>query len=263
MGSSGGKAPKPQDPLPAIQLQARYNRVGQRNPFGSALYTGNEQDGYNVETTLSPQMQALVDRGQGLAMQDSQRYERPAGLMNLAQAIQGRVGQRYGMGGQSGGLPPPRESTPPAMEYDFQPQVTASSGLGGGKMGQGYAQAAPEPMGGVGASGGYMAKPRMADYSQAPQGAGPAAPGTRGIGRLPDAGGFGPGGQQQFDQQRAALSGIGAAFGTGGGNLDFPSNPASMFDMGQRPQVGTGQPRRDKPTTANPNQPSPGVPPGP
>lgn len=236
-------------------MQARYNRVGQVNPFGSALYRGNENDGYNVETTLSPEMQGLVNRGMSLAGTDSERYQRPRGMMDLMQAIQGRVGQRYGLGSQTGGLPPPRESTPPAMEYDFQPQVTSGGAMpmNGGKVGQGYAQAAPDPVGGVG--GGYMAKPRMADYSQVPQGAGPAAPGTRGIGRLPNAGDFGPGIQGGPD-----MGALGAMYGGFGGSPGGMRGNASMI---AGPEPDPNRPTRNKPVTANPNQPIPGVPPGP
>lgn len=243
MGGSSPKQPKPQDPTKAIELQARYNRVGQVTPFGSARYVGDETNGYNVETTLSPGMQGLVDRGMRLAGTDSERYQRPQGFQNLMQAIQGRVANRYGAqgsGGRSAGLP-----SGPSMEYDFQPQVSSSTDpsfgtMGGGKVGQGYAQQAPSPVGGV-SGGGYMAKPTPHDYSQAPQGAGPAAPGTSGIDRLNQ------------------MNGIGAMFGTGG----MPTGPrpewagANMIS----PQ-NTGAPVRNKPQSQA-GQPSPGVPPGP
>lgn len=90
------------DPLEQIRLQARYNRVGARNPFGSSTYQGNESDGYNVVTEFSPQMQALMDRQFGLAMTDSNRYQLPQQFGGLQDALFGRAMQGVGNSGTGG-----------------------------------------------------------------------------------------------------------------------------------------------------------------
>lgn len=84
------------DPMQLIRMQEQYNRVNTSNPFGSQSY-GTGADGRTTfTTTLSPQMQALVDRGMGLAGRDMQRYQAPQGMEGLIQALMSRVGNRAG-----------------------------------------------------------------------------------------------------------------------------------------------------------------------
>lgn len=87
------------DPQMLIQQQERVNRVNTSGPFGSQTY-GTGPDGRTTfTTTLSPQMQALLDRGMGLAGRDQERYRAPEGMEGLIQALMSRVGNRAG-GGQ-------------------------------------------------------------------------------------------------------------------------------------------------------------------
>lgn len=114
--SSGSKprtVPAP-DPRIAIREQGIQNRVGQTGPFGSAQYEGNDQTGYNVRTTLSPEMQALLSRGQGLAMTDSVNQSIDPRVMQLAGSLMGRIQGRFGSGAQ-----------PPPMQLGGAPQRPA------------------------------------------------------------------------------------------------------------------------------------------
>lgn len=99
------------DPRIAIREQGIQNRVGQINPFGSATYEGNDQTGYNVRTTLSPEMQALLSRQQGLAMTDSVNQTLDPRVMQLAGSLMGRIQNRFGSGTQ-----------PPPMQLGAAPQ---------------------------------------------------------------------------------------------------------------------------------------------
>lgn len=100
-GKAFGKQPKgpnmPQiDPAQLIALQDRTNRVNTSTPFGSQTYGTDASGRTTFNTTLSPQMQALVDRGMGLAGRDMQRYQAPEGMEGLIQALMSRVGNRAG-----------------------------------------------------------------------------------------------------------------------------------------------------------------------
>jgi hypothetical protein len=95
---SSGKKPKtvaPPDPRLAIREQGIQNRVGQINPFGSALYEGNDQTGYNVRTQLSPEMQGLLTRTQGLAGTDSVNQQLDPRVMQLAGSLMQRINGRF------------------------------------------------------------------------------------------------------------------------------------------------------------------------
>lgn len=112
------------DPLEQIRLQAQYNRVGARNPFGSSTYQGNEQDGYNVVTEFSPQMQQLMNRQFGLAMTDSNRYQMPQQFGGLQDALFGRAmqgTQNPGTGGRDWAAGRINAPAPP-MSWGPRPQ---------------------------------------------------------------------------------------------------------------------------------------------
>lgn len=120
--SSGSKprtVPAP-DPRIAIREQGIQNRVGQTGPFGSAQYEGNDQTGYNVRTTLSPEMQALLSRGQGLGMTDSVNQSIDPRVMQLAGSLMGRIQGRFGTGAQ-----------PPPMQLGGAPQRPPMQGAPG------------------------------------------------------------------------------------------------------------------------------------
>jgi hypothetical protein len=79
-----------------IQMQERYNRVNTSNPFGSQRYSTGADGRTEFTTTLSPQMQQLMDRGMGLAGRDMQRVQKPQGFEELVAAMMGRLGNRFG-----------------------------------------------------------------------------------------------------------------------------------------------------------------------
>jgi hypothetical protein len=77
-------------------MQEQYNRVNTSTPFGSQSYSTGPDGRTQFTTALSPQMQALVDRGMGLAGRDLERFQRPEGMEGLIQALMSRVGNRAG-----------------------------------------------------------------------------------------------------------------------------------------------------------------------
>lgn len=95
-GGSRGPRPPSINPAQLIQMQNQQNRVNTSGPFGSQTYGTDESGRTTFNTTLSPQMQALLDRGMGLAGRDQERYQAPEGMEGLIQALMGRVGNRAG-----------------------------------------------------------------------------------------------------------------------------------------------------------------------
>lgn len=97
MSGGSSRPPPAPDPERIIEAQTRANRVGRTGPFGSALYGTDENGGAVVNTTLSPEMQALVGRQFARAQQDTPRIERPEGFGQLQSAMLGQA-----MGGIGG-----------------------------------------------------------------------------------------------------------------------------------------------------------------
>jgi hypothetical protein len=111
---------------PLLQVQDKYNRVGVETPFGAQNYRTNPDGTRTLVTTLGPQGQQLVDRSMGLAMTDSQQMQVPQQMNDIAGALAGRVGNRFGMqtGGPmqlSGGQAqkPPQGQQPPPMNQTY------------------------------------------------------------------------------------------------------------------------------------------------
>lgn len=104
MGSS--KPPKQEVPDAArtLALEARYNRVGQSGPGGSARYGRGPGGNTEIQTLLSPQMQQILNQRGGLAMTQSTNQQMNPELNDLANAILGRIGQRNGLN-LGGGAP--------------------------------------------------------------------------------------------------------------------------------------------------------------
>ena len=90
----GKKAPNIDvpDPLAIIEAEKQANRTGTITPFGSSVWQGDNQ-----VTEFSPQMQGLADRMISLAGQDGQRFQMPSFMNDIAGAMMGRVGERYGL----------------------------------------------------------------------------------------------------------------------------------------------------------------------
>jgi hypothetical protein len=93
-----GKQPKaPQfDYNRAIQDQIRYNRPNISGPGGSQTYGTDANGNTTFNTSLSPQLQALFDRGTSMAAQPLQRYQAPEGMGQLLASVMQRVNRRSG-----------------------------------------------------------------------------------------------------------------------------------------------------------------------
>jgi hypothetical protein len=116
------KLPSAKQLEPLLQLQDKYNRVGVETPFGAQNYRTNPDGTRTLVTSLGPQGQQLVDRSMGLAMTDSEQMHVPQQMNDIASALAGRVGGRFGI--QTGGpmqigtgqaQKPPQGQQPPPM----------------------------------------------------------------------------------------------------------------------------------------------------
>lgn len=98
MSSGGSKPPPAPDPQRIIELQNQFNRTNTVNPFGSSYWSKDQNGHETVTTTPSEQMQAAINRAFALSATPSQKLYVPQGMDQLASAIMGRVGARYGLG---------------------------------------------------------------------------------------------------------------------------------------------------------------------
>ena len=105
MASGGGKPPPAPDPQLLMELQNKYNRYNQSNPFGTSSWSTDANGHETLTTTPNSQMQAVIDRTFKLAGTPSQQMYVPQGMDQLAGAIMGRVGARYGLGGGNANNP--------------------------------------------------------------------------------------------------------------------------------------------------------------
>lgn len=99
------KPPKPIDPTTVINAQANANRINRITPFGSQTY-GTGPDGKPTFTTsLSPNMQGLVDKSMSVSQTPLKQLENPTGFGDLQNAYMQKV-----MGGGQGAQPPQKQS---------------------------------------------------------------------------------------------------------------------------------------------------------
>jgi len=118
MSTGSTKPPKAPDPEVLFRLNNLTNRVNQSTPFGSTAWS-EDADGRATQTTsLSPQMQAAVDRAFALSampMERAEGFQIDPYVGQIGAGIAGRVGERYGVpAGSKGGtqpLPPPTGNT--------------------------------------------------------------------------------------------------------------------------------------------------------
>lgn len=108
-GKSAPKVDVP-DPLAIIEAEKKANRTGLITPFGSSVWQGDNQ-----VTEFSPQMQGLADRMIGLAGESGQRFEVPSFMNDIAGAMMGRVGERYGLDPSRATQKPPPSAQMPSM----------------------------------------------------------------------------------------------------------------------------------------------------
>lgn len=109
MGSKDKKKPQPTMPgatdlQPMLDLQQRYSQVGVETPFGSQTYRRNPDGTTTLVTGLSQPGQALVNRSMGLGMTDSDQVFVPGQVNDIASAVANRVGGRFGLAPQQGGV---------------------------------------------------------------------------------------------------------------------------------------------------------------
>lgn len=142
--SSSKKAPKQQkmpDPKELIALQAEYNRVNVDTPFGSQTYIpGADGKSTTLKTDIGPLGQQLVNRGVGLGMTDSNRMNVDPRMNDLAGALLGNVGKRFGMNlGGSLQLAPeanmPQTPAKPQQQTQPAPSLTTAMPMGQGAPG--------------------------------------------------------------------------------------------------------------------------------
>jgi hypothetical protein len=141
MGSSSKKNPRQQampDPRQLIELQAATNRVNVDTPFGSQTYGAGPNGSTTLRTDIGPQGQALVGRGMSLGMTDSARQNVDPRMNELAGALLGRAGNRFGLNlGGSLQLSPdavtPQPQAKPQAQTPPAPQGLAPAPQGGGQ----------------------------------------------------------------------------------------------------------------------------------
>lgn len=178
--ASAGSPPKAPDPATVIAAQEQANRYNTQNPFGSTSWADNGPGGHATQTTqLSPQMQAMMDQAFSSASSPRTQMSDPfgGGMSQLASAIMGNVGKRYGLQGDQfhstaagkGGQAPPTPlgampggmpnmpgspqggmpGQPQQMGLDPSANLRMQPGVGGGQMG-GLASLMSAPGGGYG-----------------------------------------------------------------------------------------------------------------
>lgn len=141
--SSSKKSPKQQkmpDPKELIALQAEYNRVNVDTPFGKQTYVPGPDGSTTLKTDIGPEGQQLVGRGVGLGMTDSNRMNVDPRMNQLAGALLGNVGKRFGMDlGGSLELAPtantPQNMAKPQNQAQPAPSPTTAMPMGQGGMG--------------------------------------------------------------------------------------------------------------------------------
>lgn len=96
--ASAGSPPKAPDPNTVIRAQENANHFNTSNPFGSASWAAGPDGRDTLTQSMSPQMQAMMDQAFASAGAPRQQMQVPEGMNQLASAILGRVGARYGLG---------------------------------------------------------------------------------------------------------------------------------------------------------------------
>lgn len=101
-GGKGGSKSVPQiDPTKLINQAIAANRVGVNTPYGSQAYSTDANGKTVLNTTLSPEMQAILAQQIQRAGAPAQQYTLPQSQRQTLNGLNQRLDQRYGMG-----LPP-------------------------------------------------------------------------------------------------------------------------------------------------------------
>lgn len=154
MASGGGKPPPAPDPAQIIALQSQYNRYNQSNPFGTASWSTDPNGHETLTTTPSERTQGAIDRAFTAAETPYQRMDTPTGLGQLAEAMLGRVGARYGLGSAN--------PNNPTLGFGMQDSGAPTQGAGGAfdtNMKAGQQSPPPPQLGGRPMGGPMMQRP--------------------------------------------------------------------------------------------------------
>lgn len=81
------------DPAKLIAQNAQMNRVNMSNPFGSQSYVTGPNGQQTLQTTLTPQMQAILDQQIGRAQSGAAL---PEGFNSLLAGAMAKVKSRQG-----------------------------------------------------------------------------------------------------------------------------------------------------------------------
>jgi hypothetical protein len=79
-------------------LQSQYNRYNSSNPFGSSSWSTDPNGHETLTQAPNERTQSAIDRAFTSAETPYQQEYIPQGMNQLASAIMGRVGARYGLG---------------------------------------------------------------------------------------------------------------------------------------------------------------------
>lgn len=109
---------------PMLELQRQYSQVGVETPFGAQNYRRNPDGSTSLVTSMSPQGQALVNRSMNLGMTDSDQVFVPQQVNGIASELANRVGGRFGMQPQQGGV-----QLGPRKPMSPQSQMPAANGV--------------------------------------------------------------------------------------------------------------------------------------
>lgn len=96
--ASAGSPPAAPDPQTVINAQERANHYNASNPFGSATWSTGADGRDTLTQSYSPGVQQMYNQALTSAATPRQQMQVPEGMSQLASAILGRVGARYGLG---------------------------------------------------------------------------------------------------------------------------------------------------------------------
>lgn len=141
--ASAGSPPSAPDPNQVIQAQERANHYNASNPFGSATWSTGADGRDTLTQSYSPGVQQMYQQALTSASTPRQQMLVPEGMSQLASAILGRVGARYGLG--SGNANNPTIPGQAAFPHGGGGALNTNMSKGG---------AAPPQTGGMGTPGG-------------------------------------------------------------------------------------------------------------
>lgn len=83
------------NPADVIRANEEVNRVGVSNPFGSQTYTTGANGQRMLNTSISPEMQALLTQQMNQAQRPASQYQLPQGQNQLLADSMNRMRARF------------------------------------------------------------------------------------------------------------------------------------------------------------------------